>query len=168
MFRSTHRLMQIVTTLTLSFQAAATSPINPQTGIESKASIQPIYIDFRPGHPITGESLSEATSYSTAALNEVLQGAVDAINKTPEMAAEVIGFTDDQECIDRECHDLSMRRAQCVYDWMIARGVSPRKLRGPNAAGDAWPLDVSNTEKGRSYNRRVQLNPFLIRASSEK
>lgn len=129
MLHSTHRLLQVIT-LVMSFEAAATSPSTGQSGAEPKASIQPIYIDFRSGHPLAGESLFEATSYSAATLTKVLQAAVDTISKSPEIAVEVMGFTDDQECIDKECHDLSMRRAQCVYDWLIAHGVSPIRLRG--------------------------------------
>ena len=167
MLRSTHRLFQVVIMLMMSFGASATSPSTGQSGTESKASIQPIYIDFRSGHPLSGESLVEATSYSAATLTKVLQAAADTISNSPDIAVEVVGFTDDQECIDRECHDLSMRRAQCVYDWLIAHGVSPIRLRGPITAGNAWPLDMSNTENGRSFNRRVQLDPFL-NPSSER
>jgi outer membrane protein OmpA-like peptidoglycan-associated protein len=126
-----------------------------------KVSVQPIYIDFLSGRPIPSESIFDATSFSAAALAEILQSTADMVDKSPGISIEVIGFTDDKECADSECSELSLRRAKGVYEWLITHGVPATRLRGPKGAGNAWPLEKNGTEEGRSFNRRVQLDPIL-------
>jgi flagellar motor protein MotB len=128
----------------------------------AKASVQPIYIDFKSGHPVVDEALIDAMIDSSSTLTEVVATVTDTMQKSPNIVIEVIGFTDDHECAGRACYDLSLRRAMRVYDWLVAHGVSATRLRGPSAAGSAWPLEDSDTEIGRSYNRRVQLNLLLM------
>jgi OOP family OmpA-OmpF porin len=71
---------------------------------------------------------------------------------------EIIGFTDNQECSGSECQALSLRRAQVVYDWLVAHGVSPNNLRAPVGRGSDLAIDSNDTELGRQRNRRTEVH----------
>lgn len=160
-FRLTQRITLVSVTLVMSSAACAPPTTDAMTN-PPKASVQLNNIDFRAGHPLLGESLADATSYSNAILIKVLDVDSNALTRSPAVGAEVIGYTDNRECSGKECYELSFRRAKCVYEWLIQHGVPASKLRGPSAAGSTFPLDESETEEARQFNRRVQLDLFLI------
>lgn len=67
----------------------------------------------------------------------------------------IIGHTDGREAPDTS-HALSLQRAEAVRDFLIAQGVSPRRLEvWGSGAGD--PVDRSGSARGRLRNRRVVL-----------
>ena len=113
---------------------------------------------FKSGHPLTGESLLDALADPTSTQLEFLEANAEALRHTPEIAVEVMGFADSHECTVSDCYHLSLRRAKCVCEWLVAHGVPAFKLKGPTGNGSGWPIDRSGTEEGRQYNRRVQLD----------
>jgi len=119
-------------------------------------------VDFKAGHPVGGESLAEATSYTQEVLSQVLETNARALKEVPQLGAEIAGFSDSHECAGRECNELSLRRASQVYEWLIEHGVPASKLRGPVADGNKFPLDEGESEEARQLNRRVQFNLFRI------
>lgn len=87
--------------------------------------------------------------------------------QAPRIRVEIMGFTDRHECAASECDDLSFRRAKSVYDWLLSRGLSSSKLKGPTGNGSEWPIDRSGTEDGWQYNRRVQFDYVAPQISEE-
>lgn len=113
---------------------------------------------FKAGHPRADEPLAEALSEPAATQLEVLETNAEALRKTPGIAVEIMGFADSHECRRSGCDHLSLRRARCVYGWLIAHGVPASKLKGPTGNGSDWPIDRGNTEEDWQYNRRVQFD----------
>lgn len=50
---------------------------------------------------------------------------------------------------------LSLRRAEAVRDWLVARGIAPERLR-VSARGERAPVEPNEEEAGREQNRRVR------------
>lgn len=70
----------------------------------------------------------------------------------PEIAVlHLIGHADRHE---RAPERLAARRADAVFDALVALGVEPTRLR-VESRGAAEPLDESRSETGRAHNRRV-------------
>ena len=51
---------------------------------------------------------------------------------------------------------LSQRRAQSVRDYLVAGGISPRRIR-VEGFGESRPVASNDTDDGRAQNRRVEL-----------
>lgn len=113
---------------------------------------------FKPGRPLARESVTDALADSASTQLGLLEDNAEVLRNTPDIAVEVMGFTDSHECAGQGCYQLSLRRARCVFEWLLAHGVSARKLKGPTGNGSGWPIDKSNSEEGWQYNRRVQLD----------
>ena len=116
-------------------------------------------VQFLSGHPLPGESFEVSAKTPSATQIHLLEVNATFIKELPaEVGVEIAGSADDRECVGSECYDLSLRRATCVYDWVIANGVSASKLRGPRGYGTDYPIDDRDSEAGRQYNRRVQFD----------
>ena len=86
------------------------------------------------------------------ALNKLL----DYIKVDPSIkAVRVIGHADEK---GRSCYNdnLSKRRAQYVYDWLILSGLDPKLLR-MDYRGEREPRVRGRSEKARAANRRVEV-----------
>lgn len=71
----------------------------------------------------------------------------------------IVGHTDDREAPETE-YALSLQRAEAVRDFLIAHGVSPRRLEvWGSGAGD--PVDHRGSARGRLRNRRVVLQIWI-------
>ena len=70
-------------------------------------------------------------------------------------AVRVVGHADDR---GSDCYNdnLSKRRAQYVYDWLLLSGVDPKMLR-MGWQGERQPLVKGYSEKARAKNRRVEV-----------
>ncbi|MBD8882157.1 OmpA family protein [Rhodanobacter sp. 7MK24] len=87
----------------------------------------------------------------------VLKNDIKAIDSLKESyRIEIIGHTDNQECVPHECERLSLRRAQRVYDWMLANGVSRSRLLPPEGHGSGGPVANNEILGGRAMNRYVE------------
>lgn len=84
-------------------------------------------------------------------LNEV----VALMSQTPDTEVEVHGHTD---AIGTEEYnqDLSERRAQSVYDYLVAQGADPEKIT-TRGFGESQPVATNETPAGRALNRRVEI-----------
>ena len=139
-----------------------TMTLLPALNFAFASTVQLGNVDFKAGHPVSGESLIEATSYTQDVLVQVLETNARALKEIPQLGAEIAGFSDSHECAGRACSELSLRRARQVYEWLIEHGVPASKLKGPVADGNNFPLDESESEEARQLNRRVQFNLFRI------
>ncbi|MBR6015808.1 MAG: OmpA family protein, partial [Prevotella sp.] len=70
------------------------------------------------------------------------------------ISMEVKGHTDDRGADDYNM-ELSKKRAQAVYNYMIQRGVSRSKLTY-SYYGKTQPIESNETDEGRRMNRRVE------------
>jgi hypothetical protein len=99
----------------------------------------------------------EASLFDYDVSVKVLKNDVGAINSSLMKGhlIKIVGFTDNQECSGRECETLSLRRAQLIYDWMLANGVPKSRLLPPEGHGSSEPIDNNAISEGRARNRYV-------------
>jgi OOP family OmpA-OmpF porin len=77
------------------------------------------------------------------------------LNNSREMDAFVIGHTDNTGTLDLNLK-LSADRADSVVKALVARGISPRRLKAAGV-GPYCPVSPNTTEEGKAQNRRVEL-----------
>jgi len=77
------------------------------------------------------------------------------LKKNPTYVLEISGHTSDKGDA-RENHFLSQRRAKAVCDYLIASGISDKRLtyRG---YGQARPIALNNSAENRAKNERIQV-----------
>jgi outer membrane protein OmpA-like peptidoglycan-associated protein len=83
----------------------------------------------------------------------VLDEVVEAMRLHPEVVVEIQGHTDSQGS-DRKNRRLSARRALHVQEYLIRRGIDPRRLSAVGH-GEQRPVATNDTREGRYANRRV-------------
>ena len=125
-------------------------------------SIELNRVHFKAGHPMPGESLDSAVLGPHDKQISLLKENVALLRSTPGIGAEVIGFSDANECSGVECRHLSSRRAQLVYRWLVDQGVPMSRLKVAEPGGSDWPVDNGASEQSRERNRRVQLEFLLL------
>lgn len=83
-----------------------------------------------------------------------LDRVVKLLSDMPKMKIQIQGHTDS---IGTEPNNLrlSKLRAQAVVNYMIAKGISAKRLQA-TGFGEAKPIDTNETEEGRQKNRRVE------------
>ena len=77
------------------------------------------------------------------------------IAKYPEDRVRVIGHTDSQGS-DEVNARLSLRRANAVYD-RLSRGGVPSEFIESQGMGELQPIASNSNDRGRTLNRRVEL-----------
>lgn len=79
------------------------------------------------------------------------------LNENPGMRIQINGYTDNigSDIFNKE---LSLKRAESVYDFLKMKSINPDRLKIAGY-GRNKPIAKNNTEEGRSKNRRVE---FLI------
>lgn len=84
---------------------------------------------------------------------QTLKQLQDLLNRYPKMRIEIQGHTDSHgaSAYNRR---LSERRAKAVVDYLVGKGVNPRRLQY-KGFGDTQPIATNSTEEGRATNRRV-------------
>jgi OOP family OmpA-OmpF porin len=84
----------------------------------------------------------------------ILDEALVVYQKNPGLRVEVQGFTDS---IGTEEYNqgLSERRADAVRNYLVERGVDPKKI-STKGYGELNPVASNDTKEGRALNRRVE------------
>lgn len=77
------------------------------------------------------------------------------IQKYDRTVVHVVGHTDSVGSAEYN-QRLSERRAEAVADYIIARGVTPQRIR-TEGRGESEPRATNETEAGRQLNRRVEI-----------
>ncbi|MDC8015042.1 OmpA family protein [Tahibacter soli] len=151
-------LFALVVTLATCEFVVGCAPQKKPIAESFNASFEFRGVKFRSGSPDPGEPLEESLQSPASEQLRPLQYDSDALKQNPVFRMEVIGFTDDRECADQACYDLSTRRATLVHRWLIDHGVSPRCLEAPRGRGREVFIDDNRAEDGRQQNRRAEVN----------
>lgn len=114
----------------------------------------------RQGDNITLDMPSAITfGFDSSALNPAFHGTLDRVASTlreyGQTIIEIAGHTDSVGT-DSYNQALSVRRAQAVADYLIARGVNRERIIVVGA-GETRPVASNDTEAGRAQNRRVEV-----------
>ncbi|MCS7036238.1 MAG: OmpA family protein [Saprospiraceae bacterium] len=86
--------------------------------------------------------------------NAVLDQVAALMARYPEYRLVISGHTDSVGD-DKFNLDLSKRRAKACYDYLVSKGVDPRRMTH-EGYGETRPIADNNTEAGRARNRRVE------------
>jgi OmpA-OmpF porin, OOP family len=87
---------------------------------------------------------------------EILDESVTVLNRRPEIKVDIVGHTCNIGT-DQYNQGLSERRAQSVYDYLVANGIAPDRLT-TRGMGETQPAHSNATREGRAKNRRVELH----------
>ena len=126
-------------------------------GCPQKVVIDLRGVNFKFDRPKKGEhnidpTLAVPTSDSIAILDQ----AVDALKRYPEIKVELDGHTDSVGT-DQYNQGLSERRAQIVSDYLTSHGIDASRITAVKGFGESQPIDTNSTKEGRARNRRTEL-----------
>lgn len=160
-----HKSMRLI--LVLAIGSCGACSTTASRDIDSRAALHPaasapelLAVLFKEGHPNAGDRLTDAVTDPEFTENALARDA-EIINRLTQLKFQVSGTTDNRECSAQECIALSLRRAQLVYDWLVAHGVQEKQLESPVGRGDQVPITDNITETARSANRRAIIAPVL-------
>jgi len=135
---------------------AAGTVVGPD-GCPQKVVIDLRGVNFKFDRPKTGEHNIEPTlQLPTADSIAILDQAIDALKRYPDIKVELDGHTDSVGT-DAYNQKLSERRAQIVYDYLTAHGVDASRITAVKGFGETQPIDTNATKEGRARNRRTEL-----------
>src|SRR5689334_313249 len=135
---------------------AAGTVVGPD-GCPQKVVIDLRGVNFKFDRPKTGEHNIEPTlQLPTADSIAILDQAIDALKRYPEIKVELDGHTDSIGT-DAYNQKLSERRAQIVYDYLTSHGVDPSRITAVKGFGETQPIDTNATKEGRARNRRTEM-----------
>ena len=83
-----------------------------------------------------------------------LQNLLAILNDNPTIRIEIQGHTDGQGSVEYNIR-LSENRAKAVVDYLIHKGIDPKRLQY-RGFGKSKPIATNATEEGRARNRRVE------------
>ncbi|MBF6627904.1 MAG: OmpA family protein [Proteiniphilum sp.] len=113
-----------------------------------------------------------ATNSST--LNTASRASLDkfatSLQNNPDTDVRIYGHTDSTGS-DAINNPLSQRRAESVYNYLLAKGVSGARIAS-DGYGSAQPIADNSTVQGRAQNRRVEVfilpNAKMIQEAKEQ
>jgi OOP family OmpA-OmpF porin len=137
--------------------ATAAGTIVGPDGCPQKVVIDLRGVNFKFDRPKKGETdISKALAEPTSDSIAILDQAVDALQRYPQVHVTVAGYT-DAVGTDTYNQALSERRAKIVYDYLTSHGIDASRLEGPIGHGEADPIGSNDTNDGRAQNRRTEL-----------
>jgi OOP family OmpA-OmpF porin len=122
-------------------------PFTPEDVEDLQASID----DLIEGKVVEFELDSDRlTPAGVALLDEVLA----ALEQFPNVPIEIAGHTDNQGT-EEDNLDLSERRAQAAFDYLVSKGQDPARFV-VKGYGEEFPVASNETSDGRARNRRIE------------
>ena len=120
-----------------------------------------VRVDTR-GCPLAGERIAIVTNinfdFDRAAVRDDvkprLSRVIELLKEMPDLDVRIVGYTDDIGSVQYNLA-LSLRRAESVRNYIIARGVESARL-SVAGRGKSDPLVSNTTPQGRAVNRRVE------------
>lgn len=132
-----------------------------ESAVTEAASIELLGVKFKSGRPRINEEFNLSQFEDVGNQMQVLRSDLQAFRDIPNLRAEIVGHTDNLECQGGECEALSLRRAEGIYEWLVANGIPNESLEGPRGEGSAMPLVRNTSEGNRAQNRRVEINIII-------
>ncbi len=137
------------------------APVEPAPAPVEEPPVENVVIDLRGvefefDRPRPGQEDSTTNAGLLPGSLEILEQAVDVLNRYPNIKVEVAGHTDSIGT-DEYNQSLSERRAQVVYGYLTSNGIDASRLIGPVGYGESRPIDTNDTAEGRQRNRRTEL-----------
>jgi outer membrane protein OmpA-like peptidoglycan-associated protein len=131
---------------------AGTNPLDPK---DDKA---PGKIQLQRGQSLVleGVNFASGSAVITSASESVLTVALQALQAQPRLTVEIAGYTDDLGSVTLN-ERLSLRRAEAVKLWLVARGVAKWRLTTAGK-GPLEPIAPNDTPEGRAKNRRIEFH----------
>nr|MDJ0924878.1 OmpA family protein [Acidimicrobiia bacterium] len=141
----------VIAETTFAFVSGLTIPEPPAFTPEDVIELQENLDDLIEGKVVEFELNSDVlTSVGAALLDEI----IDALEKFPAVPIEIGGHTDNQgEPVANL--DLSERRAQTAFDYLVANGQDPERFVVVGYGEDV-PIASNDTAEGRARNRRIE------------
>lgn len=129
-----------------------TNPLDPSDDIITNAII------LERGKPLVLEGIAfvSGTAKLTGRSEEVLERVYVALLIHADLKLEIAGYTDNVGTQTRNVA-MSLRRADAVRTWLIAKGISPARLT-TKGYGMRNAVDTNSTPEGRSKNRRIEFH----------
>lgn len=84
---------------------------------------------------------------------------ISVLRRYPKMIIQLNGHTDSLNT-DAYNIDLSNRRAKAVFDYIVSKGISGKRLSW-KGFGESKPITDNTTEEARAVNRRVEF--FVVK-----
>jgi OOP family OmpA-OmpF porin len=126
-------------------------------GCPQKVVIDLRGVNFKFDRPKKGEhNIAPTLQVPTADSIAILDQAVDALNRYPDIKVELDGYTDSIGT-DAYNQKLSERRAQIVDEYLTSHGVDASRITSVQGLGETNPIDTNKTKEGRARNRRTEL-----------
>jgi outer membrane protein OmpA-like peptidoglycan-associated protein len=98
----------------------------------------------------------ETNRYQLKAISYAeLDKLVSFLVNNPDIRIEIEGHTDG-EGIEAYNIDLSLKRAQAVYGYLLDHGIAAFRLSF-KGYGESKPVSTNETEEGRALNRRTEI-----------
>jgi len=128
---------------------------------EAPAPAPPAPVAARPAPPTTKKIVLRGVRFDfdkatiRADARPVLDEAIATLKRESGVLVIAEGHTDN---IGSDAYNLklSQRRAQAVRDYLVAGGISPRRV-AVEGLGESHPVASNDTADGRAQNRRVEL-----------
>lgn len=135
---------------------------NLEHGIERDWKWEPTKIDIPMCRIESGERIALRNVFFETDRYELLEASqlelnkvVEVLRNNPNLKIELGGHTDN-EGNPANNMKLSERRAKAVYDYLVAQGIDPARLRY-KGYGETQPVADNATEEGRAQNRRTEM-----------
>jgi OOP family OmpA-OmpF porin len=142
---------ELIGATTFAFVSSLSIPEAPAFTPEEVVELQENLDDLIEGKVVEFELNSDVlTEVGTALLDEILL----ALEKFPAVPIEIGGHTDNQGDAEENL-DLSRRRAQSAFDYLVARGQDPERFVVVGYGEDV-PVASNDTADGRARNRRIE------------
>lgn len=141
----------IIGETTFAFVSGLSIPEAPAFTAAEVVELQENLDDLIEGKVVEFQLNSDVlTPVGTALLDEILA----ALEKFPAVPIEIGGHTDNQGT-PAENQDLSERRAQTAFDYLVARGQDPVRFIVVGY-GENLPIASNDSADGRARNRRIE------------
>lgn len=142
---------EVIGETTFAFVSGLSIPEAPAFTAAEVAELQESIDDLIEGKVVEFELNSDVlTPIGAALLDEVLL----ALEKFPAVPIEIAGHTDNQGT-PVENLDLSERRAETAFDYLVVHGQDPERFIVVGY-GEDEPVASNDTADGRARNRRIE------------
>lgn len=146
----------VIAETTFAFVNGLSIPPTPEVTREQVDELQGNIDELIEGKVVEFELNSDVlTPAGTALLDEILE----ALDQFPFVPIEIAGHTDSQGEA-AENLDLSQRRAQVAFDYLVSKGQDPDRFV-VEGYGEDEPVASNSTADGRARNRRIEFRALL-------